>query len=53
METYWDILEPGGILMGDDFQFPNVSRAVVHFSDAIGQPYAVNFPKWWIKKPAS
>lgn len=53
METYWDLLEPGGVLMGDDFQFAEVSRAVVHFSDRVGQPYVVNVPKWWIVKPSN
>lgn len=51
IETYWDLLEPGGIMIGDDFQFPGVSRAVVHFSDRVGVPYSVTFPKWQMTKP--
>lgn len=52
IETYWDLLEPGGLMIGDDFQFPGVSRAVVHFSDRIGVSYSVSFPKWQMVKPS-
>ncbi len=51
MEIYWDLLAPGGLLMGDDFPWVGVARAVVHFSDRLGIPFSVENPKWWIRKP--
>ncbi|WP_296175478.1 class I SAM-dependent methyltransferase [uncultured Brevundimonas sp.] len=51
IQIYWDLLAPGGVLMGDDFPWSGVARAVVHFSDRIGLPFHVENPKWWIKKP--
>lgn len=53
IETWWDILRPGGLLVGDDFLWPSVARAVVHFSDRCAIPFAVDGPKWWLRKPAS
>ncbi|MEM8856074.1 MAG: class I SAM-dependent methyltransferase [Pseudomonadota bacterium] len=52
IETYWKLLRPGGILAGDDFVWPGVARAVVHFSDTVKRPFNVDSPKWWIEKPA-
>ena len=52
METWYALLRPGGLLIGDDFPWPSVARAVVHFCDAAGVPFEVEGPKWWIRKPA-
>ena len=51
MELFWDILTPGGLLMGDDFPWPGVATAVVHFSGKHKVPFSVEHPKWWIRKP--
>lgn len=51
IKLYWDILSPGGVLMGDDFAWTGVARAVVHFSDQTGHNFHVDGPKWWITKP--
>lgn len=51
IQTYWDLLAPGGVLMGDDFSWTGVARAVVHFSDRTGHDFHVDGPKWWIFKP--
>ncbi|MEE4317585.1 MAG: class I SAM-dependent methyltransferase [Erythrobacter sp.] len=53
IETWWGLLRPGGLLVGDDFPWPSVARAVVHFSDQIGLPFDVDGPKWWMRKPAA
>jgi SAM-dependent methyltransferase len=53
IEIWWDLLRPGGLLVGDDFPWSSVARAVVHFSDRVGLPFDVDGPKWWIRKPAT
>jgi predicted O-methyltransferase YrrM len=51
IKTYYDFLRPGGVLLGDDFSWPGVARAVVHFSDERKIPFEVDFPKWIMRKP--
>lgn len=52
IETYYELIRPGGVLIGDDFVWSGVARAVVHFTDRLGLPFHVEYPKWWIFKPA-
>lgn len=48
---YWDLLEPGGILIGDDHPWPEVARAARDFATEVGLPVRVEDPKWLIEKP--
>ncbi len=52
IEVWWELLRPGGLLIGDDFPWPGVARAVVHFTDKMNIPFQVEHPKWLIGKPA-
>lgn len=52
IETWYALLRPGGLLIGDDFPWPSVARAVVHFCDRFELSFGVEGPKWWIRKPA-
>lgn len=47
---YWDLLEPGGLLIGDDHPWPGVARAARDFAAEVGQPLRVEEPKWMIEK---
>jgi hypothetical protein len=51
---YWDIIEPGGWLVGDDYHkvWPGVIRAAGEFSAAMGIPMSIVFPKWLMQKTA-
>lgn len=51
IRVYYDLLCPGGILIGDDFNWPGVARAVVHFTDAMQLGFTIEHPKWIIRKP--
>lgn len=51
MEVWWKLLRRGGIMIGDDFVWPGVARAVVHFSDKMAVSFQVEHPKWWLVKP--
>jgi hypothetical protein len=53
IRAYWDLLEPGGYLIGDDYNtdWPGVIRAADEFANSIGQPLTVAAPKWILKKP--
>ena len=50
---YWDLLEPGGCLVGDDFHdtWPGVVQAATEFARFVDQPLGVEEPKWIISKP--
>jgi predicted O-methyltransferase YrrM len=50
IEMYYDLLTPNGMLIGDDFNWPGVARAVVHFTDAQGLEFSVEHPKWYISR---
>lgn len=52
IEVWWELLRPGGLLIGDDFPWPGVARAVVHFTDKMNIPFQVEHPKWLIGKSA-
>ncbi len=51
MKDYWDLLQPGGVLVGDNFVWPGIARAVVHFAEEMHLEFQVEHPKWWIRKP--
>ncbi|ADP71675.1 hypothetical protein Rvan_2459 [Rhodomicrobium vannielii ATCC 17100] len=51
IENYYDLLAPGGILIGDDWNWLEVAKAAIHFSDRMGLKVHVEHPKWWIRKP--
>ncbi|MCC7060900.1 MAG: class I SAM-dependent methyltransferase [Burkholderiaceae bacterium] len=52
IEVYFDLLRPGGILVGDDFSWTGVARAVVNFTDKHHLTFEVDHPKWWFAKPS-
>lgn len=51
--TYWDILAPGGFLIGDDYNadWPSVVRAADLFAAEKGVRLMSSMPKWIVKKP--
>ena len=53
MKKYWKVLNPGGILFGDDYsiQFHGVVRAVSEFSEKWDRPLGLSQDgKWFFKK---
>lgn len=50
IESYWELLAHNGILMGDNFLWPQIARAVVHFTDEKSASFNIDGSKWWIKK---
>jgi hypothetical protein len=52
-EAYWALLEPGGMLVGDDYaaDWPGVIRGAHAFSVRVGVPLEVEYPKWIMRKP--
>ncbi|MFC3126983.1 class I SAM-dependent methyltransferase [Pseudoroseomonas globiformis] len=48
---FWEILAPGGVLVGDDWSWPGVARAAQDFAAEIGQELAISGPKWTLRKP--
>jgi hypothetical protein len=51
--VYWDILEPGGYLIGDDYHpyWPEVIRAADDFAAEKGVALSAQTPKWIVRKP--
>jgi len=49
---YWELLRPGGLLVGDDYAWPGVKRAADKFAAANGLELRVREPKWILRKPA-
>jgi hypothetical protein len=50
--AYWPLVRPGGILFGDDVNFPGVHSAVARFIGNEGIPAIVlDHPFWIIRKP--
>jgi hypothetical protein len=52
-EDYWDLLEDGGYLIGDDYSenWPGVIRAAGEFSARLCLPLTIQKPKWIMQKP--
>lgn len=51
IEAYWDVLRPGGALIGDDYAWNHVRLAVEAFCERLGLPCEVDGPKWILRKP--
>jgi predicted O-methyltransferase YrrM len=49
---FWDLLAPGGVLIGDDHPWPGVAKAAQEFAAEVRQDLVVESPKWIIRKPA-
>ena len=51
-EAYWDILSPGGYLIGDDYStyWSGVVRAAGEFSARYAAPLVIESPKWIVRK---
>jgi hypothetical protein len=51
--TYWELLEPGGYLVGDDYVdvWPDVIRVANKFAESVNQPLTVAEPSWILQKP--
>ena len=52
-EAYWKILAPGGTMIGDDYDWPDVKKAAREFALKVEQPLEVDTIKWILKKPAA
>jgi len=52
-QEYWDLLVPGGYLVGDDYHvtWPGVVQAAGEFSAAKNAPLTIYAPKWILQKP--
>jgi hypothetical protein len=53
IRAYWELLEPGGYLVGDDYEarWQDVVRAANEFAESVGQQLTVEEPKWILRKP--
>lgn len=53
VRAYWELLEPGGYLVGDDYVavWPDVIRVAHEFAQSVNQPLTVAEPKWILQKP--
>lgn len=51
--TYWDLLTPGGFLVGDDYNqdWPGVVKAADQFAAEVGVKLMQSKPKWIVRKP--
>jgi hypothetical protein len=51
--AYWEILEPGGYLVGDDYHptWPGVVQAADEFAHEKGVILTIDSPKWIVRKP--
>ena len=51
---YWDILSPGGVMIGDDYapDWPGVVKAATEFAVEKSVPLLTSAPKWIAQKPA-
>lgn len=45
LKNYWELLDFGGILFGDDFTFPEVQQAVLEFTELKGMKPAPNMER--------
>ena len=53
-QMYWNLLNPGGFLTGDDYDatWPGVVKAADEFAARLGIPLRNVPPKWILRKPA-
>jgi hypothetical protein len=53
VRTYWELLEPGGYLVGDDYVdvWPDVIRVADEFAQSVNQPLKVAQPKRILQRP--
>ena len=51
--TYWDVLTPGGFIIGDDYNqdWPGVIKAADEFAAEKTVPLLASMPKWIVRKP--
>ena len=51
--AYWELLAPGGFLVGDDYNkdWPSVMKAADGFAAEKAVPLKVSPPKWIVRKP--
>ena len=51
--AYWDVLTPGGFLVGDDYDqyWPGVVRAANEFATEKSVQLTTSTPKWIVRKP--
>ena len=52
LKLYWEILEPGGVLFGDDYWIGDVQRAVDEFVAVHGLTLQAEHPYWLVYKPS-
>ncbi len=52
LELYWQIVAPGGALVGDDIWIDDVRRAVERFASAENLTLIPAHPCWYIRKTA-
>lgn len=53
LKNYWELLEPGGVVFGDDFGWSSVSSAVKRFSAETSVPYVVHSEVFWLLRKRS
>ncbi|MGB8825975.1 MAG: hypothetical protein WCD25_21740 [Pseudolabrys sp.] len=53
VRAYWELLEPGGYLVGDGYVavWPDVIRVAHECPQSVNQPLTVAEPKWILQKP--
>ena len=51
--AYWPMIARGGWLIGDDYPWAGVKRAVDEFSAQVNLPLIIEGPKWLLQKPAA
>ncbi len=52
--TFWDVLTPGGFMIGDDYNqdWPDVIKAADQFAAEHDVPLMASPPKWIVRKPS-
>jgi len=51
IKLYWELLRPGGVLIGDDWAWPGVAKAATEFAAKRRLKLEVDAPKWVLRKP--
>lgn len=50
LRAWWEVLAPGGMLAGDDLDWPSVQTALQVFCSEVGTMFAQNGTYWFISK---